>query len=228
MRRSAAWYPADVVAAPAHGIHLSSRSISGSSAAQLAGLYVLRYHHKPFGERVVGTADIRPCDDFEWCRADLSLGALPGVGDRVGQADAAVRVSVFVRTDLVPGVDDAVVAEQLDRLPADANIEQRRDTGDHVDGLVHLCPKVGRSELCLIRTLKMGFRPFRVIVTLLPVLKMVPFFAPPLRRSAPLVVLHLEMMRTFPGTFDEHLLQSSGLAGGVGLDGQEEWVGAIN
>jgi hypothetical protein len=135
MRRSAAWYPADVVAAPARGLPLSSRNISGSSAAQVAGLYVLRYHHKPFGERVVAAADIRPCDDFEWCRARRRLGALPGlgVGDRVeGRFCHAQGNKVWYLGRVVRVQPDGSCSIQFDDGDFESGV--RRENVRHVGG----------------------------------------------------------------------------------------------
>jgi hypothetical protein len=31
--------------------------------------YLVRYHNKAFGERVVDVSDMQPCNDFDWCNA---------------------------------------------------------------------------------------------------------------------------------------------------------------
>ena len=64
--RKDTWYPADVVE--------KARAVSYpgmprcSIGLDNASMYLVRYHNKAFGQRLVNVADMRPCHDFDWLK----------------------------------------------------------------------------------------------------------------------------------------------------------------
>ena len=67
MGRKNTWYPADVVEKARAGV--SYAGMGGSVAGvNIGSVYLVRYHNKAYGQRLVNRADMRACQDFDWLR----------------------------------------------------------------------------------------------------------------------------------------------------------------
>ena len=65
--RKDTWYPADVVEKARAGVSYPGMARC-SIGLNNGSLYLVRYHNKAFGQRIVNIADMRPCHDFDWLK----------------------------------------------------------------------------------------------------------------------------------------------------------------
>ena len=65
--RKDTWYPADVVEKACAGVSYPGMARC-SIGIKNGSLYLVRYHNKAFGQRLVNAADMRPCHDFDWLK----------------------------------------------------------------------------------------------------------------------------------------------------------------
>ena len=82
MGRKKTWYPADVIGPPPKGYLSMAKSAGEVKVGSDGDMYLVRYHHKPLGNRVVPASDMRLCHDFEWCDSAGDLDELC-IGDAV-------------------------------------------------------------------------------------------------------------------------------------------------
>jgi hypothetical protein len=141
--RKDTWYPADVVEKARAGV-----SYPGMARCRMGlnngSLYLVRYHNKAFGQRLVNIADMRPCHDFDWLKPlTMQRGCQPlqlvhafAEGDRV---EARFRHEEGNKL-WYPG--------RIAQVRTDGTYKVDYDDGDseaavRCQNIRHLCPRAG-------------------------------------------------------------------------------------